>query len=45
MLDTVVDITRANGFINPTHQEYYTFTRPYGVRKTKILSFYQTILQ
>ena len=34
-VDTVVDITRANGFINPTHQEYYTFTRPYGVRKNK----------
>ncbi|WP_312312721.1 hypothetical protein [Empedobacter brevis] len=34
-VDTVVTITRANGFINPTGQEYYTFTRPYGVRKNK----------
>lgn len=34
-VDTVVNITRANGFINPTRLEYYTFTRPYGVRKNK----------
>ncbi|WP_413532574.1 hypothetical protein [Empedobacter brevis] len=34
-VDTIVNITRANGFINPARQEYYTFTRPYGVRKNK----------
>ncbi len=34
-VDTVVDITRVSGMINPTRQEYVTFTRPYGVRKNK----------
>jgi hypothetical protein len=34
-VDTVVNITRLNGMINPTGQEYYTFTRPYGIRKNK----------
>ena len=33
--DTIVEITRGNGFINPTRQEYITFTRPYGIRKNK----------
>jgi hypothetical protein len=34
-VDTVVDITRSSGMINPTRQQYITFTRPYGVRKNK----------
>ncbi len=34
-VDTVVDITRASGMINPVREEYITFTRPYGVRKNK----------
>ncbi len=34
-IDTVINITRVNGMINPTRQEYVTFTRPYGIRKNK----------
>lgn len=33
--DTIIDIVRSSGLINPTLQDYYTFTRPYGVRKNK----------
>ena len=32
-VDTVIQIRRASGVINPTLQDYYVFTRPYGHRE------------
>ncbi|HEY4540609.1 MAG TPA: hypothetical protein VIG94_11460 [Faecalibacter sp.] len=34
-VDTVIEIRRPSGVINPTLSDYYVFTRPYGVRKNK----------
>jgi len=34
-IDTVIEIRRASGLINPTLTDYYIFTRPYGNRPNK----------
>lgn len=34
-VDTVIEIRRSAGLINPTLSDYYVFTRPYGVRENK----------
>lgn len=31
--DTLIEVNRGNGLLNPTRTTYYTFTRPYGVRE------------
>ncbi|WP_068595698.1 hypothetical protein [Vaginella massiliensis] len=31
-IDTVINIKKANGLLNPTGETYYTFKRPYGMR-------------
>lgn len=34
-VDTIIEINRASGLINPTLSDYYIFTRPYGNRPNK----------
>ena len=34
-VDTIIEIRRASGLINPTLTDYYIFTRPYGNRPNK----------
>jgi len=34
-VDTLLEIRRSSGLINPTLTDYYIFTRPYGVRPNK----------
>ena len=34
-VDTIIEIRRASGLINPTLTDYYIFTRPYGNRSNK----------